>query len=400
VSAILVLATVALFFIVLGQLATFLSFFADILLTFFLAWLLAFIISPIVTRIIAAIPKLPRVLATVIVYTAVVAVLVVIIVVVAGALTTSIAEFLESIPQIQQDLPSIVAPWQAWLDSVGLGQIDLVTQLTSILDNLDEVAAVLVTPLQQIAVASLSVVGTMLIVFFLSIYMVIDRDPILAFLFRLVPPSYAEEARLLQTSVSRSFGGFLRGQAVLGAVYFLIALVTSVVMGLPLVALSSVSAGLLMAIPFFGPFVAWAPPVIVALLFRPDALLPTAALMGAGWFVVMNILQPRIMRDSVGIHPIVVLGSVLIGSRLAGIPGAIFGIPIAAVASAFFFHFLHRSSGDRSVAGRAAKRVSEREGRPVRVPREPAPGTAADVDDDGPEPADPAEPGGAAEAAT
>ena len=210
-SAILVLGTVALFFIVLGQLASFLSFFADILLTFFLAWLLAFIISPIVTRIIAAIPKLPRVLATVIVYTGVVAILVVIIVVVAGALTTSIAEFVASIPQIQRDLPSIVAPWQAWLDSVGLGQIDLLTQLTSILDNLDEVAAILVTPLQQIAVASLSVVGTMLIVFFLSIYMVIDRDQILAFLFRLVPPSYAEEARLLQTSVSRSFGGFQPG---------------------------------------------------------------------------------------------------------------------------------------------------------------------------------------------
>ena len=396
-SAILVLGTVALFFIVLGQLASFLSFFADILLTFFLAWLLAFIISPIVTRIIAAIPKLPRVLATVIVYTGVVAILVVIIVVVAGALTTSIGEFVASIPQIQQDLPSIVAPWQAWLDSVGLGQIDLLTQLTSILDNLDEVAAILVTPLQQIAVASLSVVGTMLIVFFLSIYMVIDRDQILAFLFRLVPPSYAEEARLLQTSVSRSFGGFLRGQALLGATYFVIALITSVVMGLPLVALTSVSAGLLMAIPFFGPFVSWAPPVIVALLFVPSALLPTLALMVAGWFVVMNVLQPRIMRDSVGIHPIVVLGSVIIGSRLAGIPGAIFGIPIAAVLSAFFFHFLQRSSGDRSVAGRAAKRVSEREGRPVRVPREPAPGTAAAVEDASP---DPAEPGEAAEATT
>ena len=143
-----------------------------------------------------------------------------------------------------------------------------------------------------------------------------------------------------------------------------------------------------MAIPFFGPFVAWAPPVIIALLLEPSVLLPTAALMFAGWFVVMNILQPRIMRDSVGIHPVVVLGSVLIGSRLAGIPGAIFGIPIAAVASAFFFHFLHRSSGDRSVAGRAAKRVSEREGRPVRVPREPAPGTADDVEEAGPDPAE------------
>ena len=239
-------------------------------------------------------------------------------------------------------------------------------------------------PLQQIAVASLSVVGTMLIIFFLSIYMVIDRDQILAFMFRLVPPAYAEEAHLLQTSVSKSFGGFLRGQTVMGFTYFVIALVTELVFGLPLIGITATAAGLLMAIPFFGPFVAWMPPVIAAILFKPDAVIPVTAVMAAGWFVVMNVMQPRIMQGAVGIHPIVVLGAVLIGGRIAGIPGAIFGIPIAAVISAFFFHFLHQSAGDRSVAGRAAKRLSERDGKPVRVPREPTPGSAEDVDDEAP----------------
>ena len=129
---------------------------------------------------------------------------------------------------------------------------------------------------RQIAVASLSVVGTMLIVFFLSIYMVVDRDDILAFLFRIVPPSYSEEARLLETSVSRSFGGFLRGQALMGAVYFLVALATNLLLGLPLAALTSVLAGLLQMIPFFGPFVSWAPPVIVALVLQPESALPGA----------------------------------------------------------------------------------------------------------------------------
>ena len=70
-----------------------------------------------------------------------------------------------------------------------------------------------------------------------------------------------------------------------------------------------------MAIPFFGPFVAWAPPVIVALLTPGDHVLPAAILMGVGWLLVMNILQPRLMQEAVGIHPIVVLGSVLIGSQ-------------------------------------------------------------------------------------
>ena len=383
-STLLILGVIAVLFYVVSQLADLFFYFGDILLTFFLAWLLAFIISPIVTRIVNAVPRLPRAVATIFVYTAVVLLLVVLVVVAAGALATSIAQFAASIPDIKANLPTILAPWQQWLDSIGLGQIRLVAQAEAALGNLDQIAGALVQPLQQIAVASLSVVGTMLIVFFLSIYMVVDRDVVLAFLFRIVPPSYSEEARLLETSVSRSFGGFLRGQALMGVVYFLIALATNLLLGLPLAALTSVAAGFLQMIPFFGPFVSWAPPVIVALVLQPQSVVPTIILMGAGWLVVMNVLQPRIMQGAVGIHPLVVLGSVLIGGRIAGIPGAIFGIPIAAVVSALVLEFLHRTSGDRSVAGRAARRLEERDGRPVRIPREPAPGSATDIDEPDP----------------
>jgi predicted PurR-regulated permease PerM len=383
-SALLILAVVALFFFVVGQLAALFFYFGDILLTFFLAGLLAFIISPLVSRIVNVIPRLPRAAATILVYTMVVLALVIILVVAAGALATSIAQFAASIPDIKANLPTMLAPWQHWLDSIGLSQIDLVSQAEAALGNLDTIAAALVQPLQQIAVASLSVVGTMLIVFFLSIYMVVDRDAVMTFLFRIVPPTYSEEARLLETSVSRSFGGFLRGQALMGAIYFLVALATNLILGLPLAALTSVGSGLLQMIPFFGPFVSWAPPVVVALVLQPQSVLPTVILMGAGWIVVMNVLLPRIILGAVGIHPIVVLGSVLIGGRIAGIPGAIFGIPIAAVVSAFLLEFLHRTSGDRSVAGRAARRLEERDGRPVRIPREPAPGSATDIDEPDP----------------
>jgi predicted PurR-regulated permease PerM len=380
-STLLVLGVVALFFLIVSQLSQLFFYFGDIFLTFFLAWLLAFIISPIVSRIVDAIPRLPRAAATILVYTGVVLVLIVLVVIAAGALATSISQFAASIPDIRTNLPSMIAPWQQWLDSIGLGQIDLLAQAEAALANLDDLAAALIEPLQAIAVASLSVVGTLLIVFFLSIYMVLDRDDILAFLFRIVPPAYSEEARLLETSVSRSFGGFLRGQALMGAIYFLIALATNLLLGLPLAALTSVLAGLLQMIPFFGPFVSWTPPVVVALVLQPESALPAAILMGAGWLVVMNVLQPRIMQGAVGIHPIVVLGSVLIGGRIAGIPGAIFGIPIAAVVSAFLLEFLQRTSADRTVAGRAARRLEERDGRPVRIPREPTPGSATDIDE-------------------
>jgi hypothetical protein len=86
------------------------------------------------------------------------------------------------------------------------------------------------------------------------------------------------------------------------------------------------------------------------------------------------------MAQSLQIHPIVVLGSVLVGAKIAGVAGAIFGIPIAAVLAAFFFHYLERTRDVGPVAARAARRVEEREGRSVRTPREPNPDIDEDVD--------------------
>jgi hypothetical protein len=105
--------------------------------------------------------------------------------------------------------------------------------------------------------------------------------------------------------------------------------------------------------------------------------------MLVGWFVVMNLIQPRVMADSVGIHPVVVLLSVIIGLKVQGVVGAIFAVPVAAVISTFFFFYLERSpaGGPRDVASRAAKRLEQRAGHPVRVPTAPVviPGGPADA---------------------
>jgi predicted PurR-regulated permease PerM len=128
---------------------------------------------------------------------------------------------------------------------------------------------------------------------------------------------------------------------------------------------AAAAVGILQMIPFFGPFISWMPPVLVALISKPDQLVGTFAIMIIGWLILMNALQPRIMADALRIHPIVVLGAVLAGIKIAGIPGAIFGIPIAAVISALFLHLLRRRGDEGPVAARAARRVGQREGRVV-----------------------------------
>ena len=106
--------------------------------------------------------------------------------------------------------------------------------------------------------------------------------------------------------------------------------------------------GVLQMIPFFGPFVSWAPPVVVAVLTKPDAVVRRSSIvMAVGWFVVNNIVAAA--GDGAGGRHPPGRGAGLGPDRpqVAGIAGAIFALPVAAVISAFFFHYLnaHRGAG-------------------------------------------------------
>src|SRR5918992_1297832 len=323
--AILVVGTIVLTIVLLGQVASILLYFSDILLTLLLAWLLAFVLSPIVSGILRTFPTLPRTPVVILIYVVLLVGLTSITVMIAGALATSITGFVRELPSLQQRLPEIVSPWQRTLRDLGFN-VDLVSSAQTALQGLGSVGGDLLKPLGDLALASLGIFGSLLLVIFLSLFIVIDKDRMVAFANRLVPPRYADEARLFESSVASSFGGFLRGQAVQGVIYAVFALVTHLVLGLDFAPASAALVGVLQTVPFFGPFFSWAPPIVVALLTgRSDATVPALILMAIGWFVV--------------------IASVLVGLKLAGIAGAIFAIPVAAVISAFFFHYLNRTAG-------------------------------------------------------
>ena len=369
--AALVLGTLVLAMVLIGQVAVVLSYFSDILLVLLLAWLFSFMLSPLVGMLDRTFPRLPRFVVVGFVYLGMFVILSWIALVVAGNLATSISGFVSQLPDFQARLPEILAPIQGALNSLGF-QIDAVQAAKDLLGNLGNLGGNLVGPLTGVALFSLGIAGNLLIVIFLSLFILLDKDRILAYINRIIPPQYSNQARLFETSVSASFGGFVRGQFIQGLIYAAVAVFAHVLFGLDFLPASAALSGVLQAIPFFGPFVSWAPPVVVAVLTKPEVALPTLIVMGVGWFIVMNIVQPRVMSHAIGIHPVAVLVSVLVGIKVAGIAGAIFALPFAAVIAAFFKHFLSREANvARDVTTRAAKRVGEREGRAVRVPQPP-----------------------------
>jgi predicted PurR-regulated permease PerM len=372
IRALLILATLTVALVFAGLAADVIVYFSDIILIVVMAWVFAFVLSPLVDGIKRFLPAAPRTLVVVTVYGLLFLILAVLGLVLATQLASSIVAFTEELPTLQQRVPEIVEPLQQQLEDLGL-QVDVGLVLEETLQEIAASSGQFVGPLQDIAFASLGMLGNLMFMIFLSLFIVIDKDRLLGFINQITPPRFAGEMRLFQTSVAASFGGFIRGQAIQGLVYGAIAAAGSLALDIDYVPLTTALVAIFQFIPFFGPFVSWAPPVVAAILTQPDAIIPIIAVMAVGWFITMNLVQPRVMASSVGIHPVVVLVSVLMGLRLYGVIGAIFAIPVAAVFSAFFFHYLNRSQGGpRDVASRAARRVEEREGRPIRVPTPPA----------------------------
>lgn len=170
----------------------------------------------------------------------------------------------------------------------------------------------------------------------ISLYMVLDGRRIATNLIARLPTAWQPDARLFQTHVTRVFGGFIRSQLLIGLSYAVLTWVSLAFLGIPSGVIVALVAGVLMIVPFVGPFLALLPPMALVLLELPsDALVRTEIILFVELFVaqqiVMQGLAPRIMSYGVGVHPIWLFAALFIGAQEGGIWGAFFAAPIAAL---------------------------------------------------------------------
>ena len=184
----------------------------------------------------------------------------------------------------------------------------------------------------------------------LSLYMLADSERILAKLNRVVPTRYADEAEILERTVGTAFGGFLRAQVILAAVQAALTVAVVLLVGLPYGFLIVTISAIAMLIPFFGPPLALLPPILATAIFHPEWLLVVAPVLLVVQTVLVNYLQPRLMREALGMHPILVLVGLLVGAQVAGLWGALFAIPILAVLNVFFNYAINLRAIDETPA--------------------------------------------------
>jgi predicted PurR-regulated permease PerM len=302
----------------------------DILLLFFLAWLLAFILEPLVT--IQEKLRVPRILAVALVYSALLFSLALIGVLIAPPVVVQLGQLREDLPGIVAQLPSPAEVTRV-LSSLGLpvGEVSQVYSPEALAQQVQASAGDLLQRAIALAASALTLLVNVLLVLIISFYMLLDGRRITRSAFRLLPVESRANAILVLDQISANFGGFLRGQVIQATLFALVVAATMIALRMPFVAVSAVSSAALMLIPLVGPVLALAPPLGVA-VFQPQAdFLLLLIVLFIVQFVIVNVLMPRILSGQMGMPPLIVFLSILLGLRIGGPLGAFFGIPIMGV---------------------------------------------------------------------
>jgi predicted PurR-regulated permease PerM len=310
--------------------------FADIILLFFLAWLLAFVLEPLVGALVEA--RLPRLAAIGLTYLTLLFVFSAGVILLVPALTAQTVDAVRNMPGYVEQAGSLLTEAQsstnAWLVD---HRSPILINLESALDpqeltrRADAIGPQILGNAVGVATGAATLLVEVLILLILSFYFMADGARLADSLIQALPPRAQDDMRFLVANIHRAFAGFLRGQVIqslLGGVG------TGVIMsalGIDYALLCSVVAALVLFIPFIGPPLAVILPVTIGLLTRPDATLILTIALIALQQVIFNVIAPRVLSQQVGLHPLLVFFAVLTGARIAGIWGAIFGVPIVAV---------------------------------------------------------------------
>jgi predicted PurR-regulated permease PerM len=123
-------------------------------------------------------------------------------------------------------------------------------------------------------------------------------------------------------------------------------------LGLNYALLLGILAGILEFVPLIGPLTVGITATIVASL----SISPKTGLYVAIFLIVLRILQdyvfyPRIVREGIHLHPLAIILCVLAGEQIAGIPGVFISIPLVALATVVYRHFLEHSGTKGVFAG-------------------------------------------------
>ncbi|KAB0665178.1 AI-2E family transporter [Oryzomonas japonica] len=168
-------------------------------------------------------------------------------------------------------------------------------------------------------------------------YLLADLPRLKAFVQSFVPERHHRAYNAKLGEIDTVLGGFIRGQLSVCAILAVLYSVGLYFIGIDLAIAIGTLAGITFIIPYVGTIIGICLSVVMALLKFHDILHPLLCL---GWFGLVQTLEgaiitPKVVGNTVGLHPLVAIIALLIGGEMFGLMGMLLAVPATAVLQVF-----------------------------------------------------------------
>ncbi|MCB8836002.1 AI-2E family transporter [Aurantimonas sp. VKM B-3413] len=307
--------------------------FASILLPFVLGATIAYLLDPVADWFERR--GLSRIVATVVILVLFVVVFAAIIGIIVPVVGGQVAGLAERVPQYVDKAQSMAEHFKSsrfgWI--LPDGQTNLKQDFAQIVSEGTGIVSSFLASLWSSSLAVVNFVSLFVVTPVVAFYLLIDWDRMIAEIDGWIPRQHVDTVRRIARDIDRSVAGFVRGQGsvclILGTFYG----VGLTLVGLNFGLLIGLFTGLIAFIPYIGSATGLILSVGVAFFqFWPEWpwVLVVLAIFLVGQFIEGNILQPKLVGASVGLHPVWLMFALFAFGALFGFVGLLIAVPAAA----------------------------------------------------------------------
>lgn len=307
--------------------------FSSILLPFVAGMALAYLLDPVADRLERL--GLSRTLATALI-------LVLFVLLALLALMIIVPVLGSQLQGLVTDMPAYLDAAQRWLSqeagtrlfrALRISATDIRGSLGALFSNGSAIMGTLLASVWNGGQTLISVISLLVVTPVVAFYMLLDWDRMVATVDDNLPRHHRETIRALARDMNDCVANFVRGQVSVSALLGLFYAVSLSLAGLSFGLLIGLVAGLISFIPYLGSIVGGGLAIGVALYqFWPDWtwIAVIVGIFAAGQFFEGNVLQPKLIGSSVGLHPVWLMFALFAFGTLFGFVGLLIAVPAAA----------------------------------------------------------------------
>lgn len=287
----------------------------QILAIIFFALILSSAIDNSIDKLVSK--KIPRVISVLVIFLTSLSVITILIISLAGPITDQGQELIKKFPHYHDAILKSVEPFFGT-------PVDITEQPTFLQTGYYSPENILNT-LSSI----FGGITSFILIMVLTFYMSIETQALKKALSFLTPQNYLQSITILLDKVQDKIGDWIRGQLFLSCIVSIIAYIGLSLLGIKYALLLAILAGIAEFIPYIGPATAALTAIFLAFSTDPIQGVFVAIFYGVLQSLENHLLVPKIMQKALGLNPIIIICSLLIGIRIGGIIGALLAIPTA-----------------------------------------------------------------------